>query len=76
MDWIGDWYADDDVYIVMSVSVSPSVPPRIVTTLLFQAYTIKWVIVLIVLYAGIMLLYSVTTIHVMSLSVLYVGCDL
>jgi len=34
----------------------PSVPTRIITTLLFQAYTITWVILLIVLlYAGIML---------------------
>jgi len=33
----------------------PSVPPRIVTTLLYQVYTIKWVILLIVLYDGTML---------------------
>ena len=62
----------------------PSVPTRITTTLLFPAYTINWVILLIVLYDGIILVRmtwytdgSVTTIHddVMLLSVLYDGCD-
>ena len=33
----------------------PSVPTRIISTLLFQAYTINWVILLIVLYDGIVL---------------------
>ena len=61
-----------------------SVPPRIITTLLFQVYTYNWVMLLIVLYDGGMLVQmawykddsSVTTIcdDVMSLSVLYVGC--
>ena len=59
----------------------PSNPPRIITTLLFQSYTYSWVMLLIVLYGDGMLVRmtwytddSVTTIHVMSLSVLYVGC--
>ena len=30
----------------------PSTPPRIITTLLFQAYTYSWVMLLIVLYDG------------------------
>ena len=33
----------------------PSVPIRIITTLLFQAYTINWVIMLMNLYDGVML---------------------
>ena len=57
----------------------PSVPPRIFSTLFFEAYTINWVILLIVLYDRIMLWVwmswytddSVTTIHFMSLSVVY-----
>ena len=60
----------------------PSVPTSIITTLLFQAYTINWVILLIVLYDDGMLMIwytndSVPTIHddVMSLSVLYYGCN-
>ena len=63
-----------------------SVPPREITTLLFQVYTCNWVMLLIVLYGGVMLVRmtwhmndnSVTTIRddVMSLSRLYVGyCD-
>ena len=60
----------------------PSVPPRIITTLLFQVGTYYRAMLLIVLYNRVMLvqmtLYtvdSVTTVHVMSLSVLYGGCD-
>ena len=58
----------------------PSIPSKIFTTLLFQAYTYSMVILLIVLYDGVMLVRmtwytddSVTTIHddVVSLSVLY-----
>jgi len=32
-----------------------SVPPRIITTLLFQVYTYSWVMLLIVSYDGVML---------------------
>ena len=63
----------------------PSVPPRIIATLLFQTYTYSRVMLVIVLYDSIiylvqMTLYmdeSVTTIRddVISPSVLYVGCD-
>ena len=50
---------NDDVnllveFVVTSVS-EPSVPPRIFTTLLFQAKTYNWVMLLIVLYDGDML---------------------
>ena len=63
----------------------PSVPPRIIATLLFQTYTYSRVMLVIVLYDSIMYLVettlymdeSVTTIRddVISSSVLYVGCD-
>ena len=33
----------------------PSVPPRIITTLLFQVDTYSWMMLLIVLYDGVML---------------------
>ena len=70
-------------FVVMSVYLS--VTPRIITTLLFRSYTYNWVMLLIVLNDyGVMLVQmtwymdgSVTTIHIMSLSVsvLNVGCD-
>jgi len=64
----------------------PSVSPRIITTLLFQAYTYIWVMLLLVLYNGAVLVRMtgwtddrVTSIRdnddVMSLSVLYARCN-
>jgi len=47
----------------------PSVPTRITTTLLFPAYTINWVILLIVLFDGVM--DNKRPFVIMSLSVLY-----
>ena len=55
--------------------------PRIITTILFKAYTYNWVILLIVLFDGIMLVQitwyidgSITTIHVMSCQYQYQYC--
>ena len=61
----------------------PSVPPRIVTTVLSPAYTYDWAMLLIVLYDDVMSARmtwytdedSVTTIRDDVESVLYVGCD-
>ena len=61
----------------------PSFPPRIITTVLFPAYTYDWVMLLIVLYDDVMSVRmtwytdedSVTTIRDDVESVLYVGCD-
>ena len=60
-----------------------SIPPRIITTVLFPAYTYDWVMLLIVLYDDAMSVRmtwytdesSITTICDNVESVLYVGCD-
>ena len=86
MDWyVGHWWCwiTMSTYFLNLLSCPcPSVPPRIIITLLFRAYKYKdnavdcfiwWC------HVGTDELVhtddSVTTIHVMSLSVLYVRCD-
>jgi len=80
------WSMMVSIYLLNLLScLCPSILLRKTTTLLFQAYTYDWMMLLIVLYDGIMMVQmiwytddSVTTIPfvVMSLSVLYyVGCD-
>ena len=61
----------------------PSVFPRIITTLLFQAYTYNWVMLLIVSYDSVMLVRmnwftdeGVTTIRDgVAISIVHVGCN-
>ena len=54
MNWyVGQWWWIMSTYLLNLLSCPyPSTPPRIITTLLFQAYTYSWVMLLIVLYDG------------------------